>query len=119
MPTTRSRSRATKGPLVEKVEWVSAKQSVKDIHEELDHIHSVINTLLDEHNRLVDHHNDLLEDHNNLWDWHKRHVDHHNGVRDKLDEPLPFGVKVWCFLLGVAQAFYPPLLLLSAVWFLF
>ena len=107
MPTTRSRSRATKEPSAEEL-----KEATKGIYEELDNIYKGNKLLVEA----------LGKDIYNLYGWSKRHAYFHNRVRDKLDEldePLPFRVKVWCFLSAVATTVYPPLLLLSAVVFLF
>ena len=106
MPTTRSRSRVTKEPSLEEL-----KEAIKGIYEELDDIYKRNKILVEA----------LVEDIDNLYDWSERHSHLHNRVSDELDEldkPLPFRVKVWCFLLAVADTFCPPLLLLLAVAFL-
>lgn len=72
MPTTRSRSRATKEPSVEEL-----KEAIKGIYEELDSIYEGNKILVEA----------LVEDIDSLSDWAERHSDFHKRVRGELFKP--------------------------------
>jgi len=112
MPTTRSRSRATREPSAEEL-----KEAIKGIYDELDDIHKFLEELAEAHDSLTDWANGLCCEHNRHMDWHLEDL-----LRDELDKPPTFPWLLWvwvCVCVWVFSFFNPeigvPVLLFSSL----
>ena len=100
MPTTRSRSRATKESDV--------KEAVEDIEDYLKklgvRLEEAFKGVDEEFEELYDHYNTLADSHRVLWDWHKRHCDAHKTdlglIGDEFDETF------WEFICGFYSSLF-------------
>ena len=110
MPTTRSRSRATREPSAEEL-----KEAIKGIYDELDVIYKFLKELAEAHDSLTDWAKHASYNHNRHLDWHLEDV-----LRDELDKPptFPWLLCVWVFSFFNPEIGVPVLLFSSLLGFL-